>query len=136
MVREQPLARAARLGRDLAGELVIDAHAHLGVLRDYHVPRPEPGSLVSYMDRYGIDVACIFAFAGVMSDFVWGNDRVCDAVRAHPNRFVGYATLSANYPEELLPELERTSKLGLTGIKLITAYQGHSEETERFVPVY
>jgi len=79
------------------------------------------------------DTACIFAFAGVMSDFVWGNNRVVEAVRKYPGRFVGYATLSANYPEDLIPELERTA---LRGIKLITAYQGHPEETERFTPVY
>ena len=136
MVGGRSFAQAARQGTALTGERVIDAHAHLGLIRDYFVPQPEVSSLVSYMDGFGIDTACIFAFAGVMSDFVWGNDRVVDAVRTYPDRFVGYATLSANYPEDLIPELERTEHLGLRGIKLITAYQGHPEETKRFFPVY
>ena len=136
MVGRSALAESARLGRALTGELVIDAHAHLGVLRDYFVPQPGADRLVPYMDRYGIDQSCIFGFAGVMSDFVWGNDLVVDAVERYPSRFVGYATLSANYPEDLVPELDRTDRLGLRGIKLITAYQGHPEETERFIPVY
>jgi len=136
MVDELAFSQIAREGQALNSELVIDAHAHLGVFRDYFIPRPDVGSLVSNMDRYGIDTACVFALAGVNSDFVYGNDLIVDAVRTHPGRFVGYATLSANYPEELISELERTHELGLRGIKLIAAYQGHPEETERFFPVY
>jgi hypothetical protein len=136
MVEAISLKQRARLGLPVAGELVIDAHAHLGVLKDYFVPQPDASRLVAYMDRYGTDVACIFAFAGVGSDFVYGNDLVADAVRSYPGRFIGYTTLNANYPEELVGELERGDSLGLRGIKLITAYQGQSEETERFYPVY
>jgi predicted TIM-barrel fold metal-dependent hydrolase len=136
MVAHSTLAESALLGRVLSDELVIDAHAHMGVIRDYHVPQPGADRLVSYMDRYGIDQACVFGFAGVMSDFVWGNDLVIEAVKRFPSRFVGYATLSANYPEDLVPELDRTDRLGLLGIKLITSYQGHPEETERLNPVY
>lgn len=136
MVTSINFSQVARQGLALAGELVIDAHAHLGVIEDYHVPWPEAADLVAYMDRYGIARACIFAFAGVGSDFVYGNDLVAAAVRSFPERFIGYATLNANYPEELVPELERAQGLGLRDIKLITAYQGHSEETERFLPVY
>lgn len=136
MVEPSTLAQKVRMGLALTDELVIDAHAHIGVIKDYFVPEPEVNHLVSYMDRYGTDVACIFGFAGVNSDFVYGNDLVIDAVQRYPDRFVGYTTLSANYPEDLIPELERTHALGLRGIKLITAYQGHPEDTERFEPVY
>lgn len=136
MVTSADFSQIARLGLPLTGEVVIDAHAHLGVIKDYHVPWPEAADLVAYMDRYGIAQACIFAFAGVGSDFVYGNDLVAAAVQAFPQRFIGYTTLNANYPEELVPELERAQGRGLRGIKLITAYQGHPEETGRFFPVY
>lgn len=136
MVSSTDFVQVARQGLPLSGELVIDAHAHLGLMRDYHVPHPEARDLVAYMDRYGLGQACIFAFAGVSSDYVYGNDLVAAAVRAFPARFIGYTTLNANYPEDLIPELERGERLGLRGIKLITAYQGLSEETERFFPVY
>ncbi|NLE45583.1 MAG: amidohydrolase [Chloroflexi bacterium] len=136
MVESLTLAQRVRMGLALTDELVIDAHAHLGVFKDYFVPQPGADDLVNYMDRYGTDVACIFGFAGVNSDFVYGNDLVADAVRRYPKRFVGYTTLSANYPEDLIPELERCHALGLRGIKLISIYQGHPEDTERFIPVY
>ncbi|MHB0856421.1 MAG: amidohydrolase family protein [Anaerolineae bacterium] len=136
MVESMSLAERVWSGQSLDGLLVLDAHAHIGEFKDYVVPQPEAAQLVAYMDRYGIQRASIFAFAGVSSDFEWGNDLVIDAVKAFPERFVGYTTLNANYPEELIPELERTFARGLRGIKLITGYQGQPEETERFLPVY
>ena len=136
MVERLSFVEIARQGRPLAGEMVIDAHTHLGLLTHYHVPRAGVDDLVAYMGRYGIARACTFAFAGVNSDFCYGNDLVAEAVRQYPAHFVGFATLNANYPEEMVPELERTARLGLRGIKLISAYQGHPEETERFFPVY
>jgi len=136
MVESTRFAQCAWEGCALSDVLVLDAHAHIGQIEQYSLPWPSADDLVAYMDRFGTDRASIFAYAGVGSDFVWGNDLVIEAVRAHPDRFIGYATLNANYPEELIPELERTFALGLRGIKLITAYQGLPAETERFFPVY
>jgi uncharacterized protein len=132
----ESLAGTVRQGRPLAGETFIDAHAHLGVFKDYYVPDEDATGMVAYMDRYGMGQACIFAFAGVASDFVYGNDLVVAAVRARPDRLLGYTVLSPNYPEECIPELERTANLGLRGIKLIAYYQGHREDTPRLFPVY
>lgn len=136
MVNSIPFAERARLGLALQGELVIDAHTHMGLGEHYVIPGPEDGGLVKTMDRYGIARACTFAFAGVSADYRYGNDLVAEAVAHFPDRFIGYTTLNANYPEDLIPELERCSARGLRGVKLITAYQGHPEETPRFNPVY
>jgi predicted TIM-barrel fold metal-dependent hydrolase len=131
-----PFEQLVRLGQAVQGELVIDSHIHMGVLKDYFVPQPEAERLVACMDRYGIGLACASAFAGVGSDFIFGNNLVAEAVRAYPQRFFGYTILNANYPEDLIRELERGARIGMGGIKLITAYQGVPEETERFFPVY
>jgi predicted TIM-barrel fold metal-dependent hydrolase len=136
MVETSSLSKKVLQGQPLTGETIIDAHTHVGVSRSYYLPRVTIGDLVSYMDRYGIAMACTFAFAGVGSDFGYGNDEVVEAVRMYPQRFIGYTVLNANYPEECIPELERTERLGLRGIKLISGYQGQPEETERFYPVY
>jgi predicted TIM-barrel fold metal-dependent hydrolase len=125
-----------RLGQAVEGEVVIDSHIHMGVNRFYYVPQPEAGRLAACMDRYGIQLGCASSFSVVGSDYAFGNDLVAAAVRDYPERFFGYIGLNANYPEELIGELERGDQMGLRGIKLITAYQGHPEETERFFPVY
>ncbi len=136
MVETISFAATGRCGLPIRGELVIDAHTHMGLSEHYYVPHAEATGLLATMDRYGIGRACTFAFAGVSSDYRYGNDLVADAVRRFPDRFIGYTVLNANYPEDLIPELERGERLGLRGVKLITAYQGHPEETPRFLPVY
>lgn len=134
--RAVPFERLVQLGQAVQGELVIDSHSHLGEINHYFVPQAAADRIVACMDRYGIGLVCASGFAGVGSDFVYGNDLVAAAVRAYPERFFGYTILSANYPEALIPELERCEGLGMRGIKLIAFYQGHPEETERFSPVY
>jgi len=136
MVENTSFAALVRGGLPIQGELVLDAHTHMGLGEHYFLPQADPQGLIAAMDRYGIARACTFAFAGVSSDYRYGNDLVADAVRGFPERFIGYATLNANYPEDLIPELERCTERGLRGVKLITAYQGHPEETPRFIPVY
>jgi uncharacterized protein len=136
MVTTTSFADTVRQGLAIRGEVVIDAHTHMGLSEHYALAQADPEGLIATMQRYGISCACAFAFAGVSSDYRHGNDLVADAVRRFPERFIGYTVLSANYPEDLLPELERCSALGLRGVKLITAYQGHPEDTPRFFPVY
>jgi hypothetical protein len=136
MVETTSFAAVARRGWPVQGELVLDAHTHMGLSEHYALAHEDPEGLIATMDRYGIARACTFAFAGVASDYRYGNDLVADAARRFPDRFIGYTVLNANYPEDLIPELERCESLGLRGVKLITAYQGHPEETPRFTPVY
>jgi predicted TIM-barrel fold metal-dependent hydrolase len=126
----------AQQGRTLDGELVIDAHTHLGLMNLYALPRGAVPDVVAHMDRLGIDRACTFGFAGVSSDFEYGNDVIIDAVARYPDRFVGFATLHAQYPGEAVAELERCRRRGLRGIKLIASYQRCPTTDERLAPAY
>jgi uncharacterized protein len=136
MVDTQSFTQLARQGLPIRGELVLDAHTHMGQGEHYFLPRSDPEGLVANMERYGITCACTFSFAGVSSDYRYGNDLVADAVRRFPQRFIGYTVVNPSYPEDIVPELERGTQIGLRGVKLITHYQGHSEETPRLFPVY
>ncbi|MFQ6098457.1 MAG: amidohydrolase family protein [Armatimonadota bacterium] len=126
----------AQKGRPVDGELVIDAHTHIGASNLYALPFSGLDDVVAHMDRLGIDQACTFGFAGVNSDFEYGNDVVIEAVQQFPRRFIGFTTLHAQYPDEMIPELERCRARGLRGIKLIPAYQRCPTEDERFRPAY
>ena len=93
--------------------------------------------LVLLIHRCGIDDAvCVFASTGIDSVFEDSIDLVIEATRACSRRFTDFVALNARCLRQLLPELARTERLGLRAIKLITAYQGRSEETELFSPVY
>jgi len=107
-----------------------DCHGHLGGrAAHYHVPDGDLDSVIREMDRLGVQKTCVFSFVGVVSDECYGNDLVADAVRKHPDRFVGFTLLNPHRGrDEMLRELDRCSKLGLRGIKLIPYYQGYPQD--------
>ena len=106
-----------------------DCHGHLGErMAHYHIPDGSLESVVGEMDRLGVRKTCVFSFAGVTGDEVFGNDIVADAVERYPDRFVGFTLLNPHRgSEDMYRELERCEALGLRGIKLIPYYQGYPE---------
>lgn len=111
-------ARAAR-GLPLDDLVVIDAHAHLGPFPMIHAPFPDAPGLVASMDRIGIRTTCVSSSQAICSDYRAGNDAVAAAIRDFPGRFVGYAVINPNYPEDIESELARClDGLGFWGVKL------------------
>ena len=100
-----PLIEYGRTGRCLSDVPVLDAHAHIG--RFAVIEGPPLATQVQEMDRIGIDTAIISSVEGIFGDIVRGNDDVADAAARYPGRFLGYCHVSAQYPELLVPELER-----------------------------
>jgi len=132
-----PFTHAARIGRRLEGELVLDAHTHMGSHFNYYpLPNASVGDLVREMDRHGVRRSITFSFAGVNSDLVYGNSLVHDMTAPHRDRFIPLALVSPHYPALIVPELRRCADLGFSGIKLITAYQQVPEDTPVLEPVY
>jgi predicted TIM-barrel fold metal-dependent hydrolase len=71
------------------------------------------------MDRVGVGIMAISALPALSGDIQRGNDEVADVVGRHPDRFIGYAHVNANFPELLRSELERCfAKPGFKGIKV------------------
>ena len=107
-----------------------DCHGHLGgKAASYHLPDCDLEGIVREMERIGVRKTCVFSFAGVHSDEVFGNDYVAAAVAKHPDRFVGFTLVNPHRGRDaILRELERGAKLGLRGIKLIPYYQGYPDD--------
>lgn len=87
--------------------VIIDAHAHLGRFRNFHIPAPDAAGLVRSMDSYGIDVAVISAHAAISADIVRGNDETLAAISSFPDRLLGYCVVNPNYPELAEREIEK-----------------------------
>lgn len=122
MSRNDSIFRAAIEGRPLPAR-IIDAHGHLGPYKNFPMPESDPGGLLSFMDRINTERMAISATEAACGvDYRWGNDRVIDAVRCHPGRFIGYCTLFPGEPEGGLHELLRCEKRGLRAIKI---HSGH-----------
>ena len=113
---------------------VVDFHAHLGNWGRFSM-LDTPELFLKCMDNAGIDVACLNCiFHG---DSNRGNDRVAEYVRNWPKRFVGAAFISANYPEEMVPELERCfGPLGMKFIKIYPHYVRVSHDDPLYFPIY
>ncbi len=87
------------------------------------------------MDRIGIRVAAVSSLLALAGDVRGGNDETAAAMRAYPDRFVGYCHVNANYPDDMQPELERC--LALPGFRGIKIYQvGVPYDDARFAPVW
>lgn len=105
-----------------AGPRIIDFHAHVGEGMHRGLSSEE---LLRQMDRWGVDrtVLCpVDEHIAVRNRE--GNDLVAAAVRAHPDRFGGFAVANPWYGGEAVDELERALDAGLVGAKFHPVLQG------------
>jgi len=124
---------------------LLDAHVYLG--EGAHLSLSEE-ALLALMDEADIAVAVaspVDRFLAV--DNREGNDLVLKAMRRHPDRIAGWATVNPWYGRRASDELERALGEGLHGLTLEPLYQGFRltdpivfpllEIAERYrVPVY
>ena len=116
---------------------VLDAHGHLGLNPNFHIPDHSPAAMVARMDRLGIDVLCISSHTAIYSDFRVGNNETAEAVEALPTRLVGAVVLNPHYPDEIVPELDRClAHGGFRLIKLHSSLQKFSLDAEACEPVW
>lgn len=106
--------------------MIIDIHAHLGVLPGYYRgTRLTVEDLIKAMDHNNINVSWI---SQLSTDMCRDNDEVSQAVRRFPRRLTGYAHIDPRDVEKALSELDRAiDTLGLKGVKL------HSN-ADHFIP--
>jgi predicted TIM-barrel fold metal-dependent hydrolase len=65
------------------------------------------------------------------------NDRLADAVSAHPNRFAGFATVALQEPRKAALELERcVRKLKFKGLIVMGSLNGVFLDDARFTPIF
>ncbi len=126
---DDPLHHAARERLPLREFPVYDCHGHIGQSSPNHVIEDTVEDLLREMDKFGVRVCCVFSLEGVFSDETWGNNLVVEAVRRHPDRFVGFTLVNPHRGERLMrEELERGLAQGMRGIKLIPHYHGYPAE--------
>jgi len=101
---------------------------------------------IADMDAAGIDVQVLSLAANTVDklDSATGNslardanDRIAAAVRAHPDRFAGFATLALQEPDKAAVELERcVQQLGFKGVMLNGTANGQFLDHPRFTPIF
>jgi predicted TIM-barrel fold metal-dependent hydrolase len=104
----------------IEGIKVIDFHGHVGRW-DKWVNNYDQKLMLHAMDSAGIDISCLFNT--FYPDGTSGNDRAAEFVGRHPDRFIGYAVVSPEMPERMVPELTRAiDELKFRAIKVYPPY--------------
>ena len=123
-----------RLGENLSDHHIIDMHCHIGH-PGHPIPDASAESLVKVMDRLGVE-RCFCSHLRCLSHlFVEGNDRMLEAMRAWPDRIMGYLILWPSDAEAVRAETERRIGEGFTGIKLHSA-NGFAYDDDAYEPAY
>jgi predicted TIM-barrel fold metal-dependent hydrolase len=117
--------------------LIVDAHAHVGVCWPEEGVRPTVAQAIGMMDRTGVDLACTSASRYLRCDMRGGNQVTLSAVRAFPDRLIGFVILCPRYLQDSLAEADRY--LGDEGFRGIKVHQSHNSvpyDDPRYDPLY
>jgi predicted TIM-barrel fold metal-dependent hydrolase len=98
---------------------IIDMHTHLGPFHGFYAPGGPIGKLIKEMDRVGVEIAASSHHNALAGDTREGNKEMLAAVRAYPERILGYCVINPNFPDDI--ELEIKTALenkGVIGFKI------------------
>jgi len=107
-------------GEILKDELIIDAHAHMGVWYNFHIPENgTPASMVHSMDLVGINTSIVAPHICIGPCYLEGNRAAFQAAKDFPGRILPFVTVNPNYPEsEVIAEIQHWEQEGIIGFKL------------------
>lgn len=72
---------------------LIDAHAHVGQVRQYDLP-VTPERMIEYMDAYGVDKTVLFPLESPEASAYYITTRdVLDAANRYPDRFIPFCSI-------------------------------------------
>lgn len=92
--------------------------------------------VIATMDAAGIERLLICAWCRP-GRWVITNDQVAELVRAHPDRFVGVATVDLDHPMAALAELEHAvSELGFRALRVIPWLWDRPPDHRLYYPLY
>lgn len=115
---------------------IFDAHAHIypekiavkaahAIGDFYDIPMKYDGTvehLLALGDEFGVQKFLVHSVATVEHQVTRINDFIIAECRAHPERFIGFATLHPDF-ENPFDELNRVKAEGLRGVKLHPDFQ-------------
>jgi hypothetical protein len=143
LLKQKPLWNKFRNGEKLDALTVYDAHGHSGThTRGWVLRESDPASyfdtLVSHMDRNGVDKLFLSGEEALFGDMVPGNRKLEQYARPYPERFRGYFVYNPLYKAELTTKLldEFFSRDFWAGFKILPSYWRVKVNDPVFDPVW
>lgn len=102
----------------------IDINTHFGYWQFWELPQHTPEDLIAMMDRHDIARAACMSLRGMQLNWREGNDETLAAVKQHPDRLLGMATISP-FLGGNGDELRRLIDAGARGVRLYPAFHNY-----------
>ena len=150
LVEKNPEAARATSSRNERGQLFIKPVKNCPLPLGYgpfELAMYDVKAKLASMDRGGVDLGAIsapsnmFFYSSEPADALhlarmW-NDGVAQMCRAHPDRFVGLATVPLQDPRLAIAEMERAvGELGFRGVEIGTSIDGRDLDAPEFFPFF
>jgi predicted TIM-barrel fold metal-dependent hydrolase len=117
--------------------MIWDVHTHLP--SEGRTPEEQMTTLLRFMDRMGVDRACVMMGTPMVQDptpeqLRAQNDQVLKAISHHHDRAFGFTYVSTRHPEASVRELDRCVKNGpMVGVKLWVARRCTAPEIDPII---
>lgn len=128
------LFQMARNGASLKTADIVDLHGHLGRF-NFTIPDLSAAGMVAAMDRLGIALTVCSHMRCMSADTTWGNDRVLEAMQAHPGRILGYFSVWPDSAAAVREEAVRRVGEGFAGFKAHNV-NGFAYDDAAYAPAY
>lgn len=118
--------------------MIWDVHTHLNGL-DGRTPEEKMANLVRFMDRMGVERACVsmgypFLMDPTAEQVRQQNDQVLQALAHYHDRAFGFVYVSGRHPEVSVREIDRCVKNGpMVGVKLWVARKAGDKELDPII---
>ena len=106
---------------------MFDMNGFIGPWPYRQVLHQTPKSVLTLMDRHGIDVLAVCSTRSIFWDWRLGNEEAIKAARNDPSRFVAFVSISPiRPPSELARQLEIYKQADVKGLRLYPQHQAYS----------
>lgn len=136
MTNAADLVTHGLMGSTLAGELVIDAHMHLGKYYNFLVPRPSHVDLLASATRIGIQRIYGSSLLAIRGDAIAGNSEAIALHDTYPSVFFPYLVYKPNFPEDAAETLELAVTRNIRQFKIHDDGNNVQYDDERYFPLY
>ena len=128
------LLERARNGDCLADVGIIDLHGHIGPYT-FAIPDLANEGLIAVMNRLGVAQIAVSDMTAWSTDIEYGNERVLTAIRAFPDRILGYVGIWPSDHALVRNQVSYWLNQGFFGLKLHNS-NGFSYMDEAYQPAY
>lgn len=108
---------------NLPGELVIDAHGHVGRHYWLYIPYSDSKAMVNHIDKFCVSAILVSHYNSVAGDCALGNDHVYKTACQYPGRIIPYAGVNPHQKAACIrAEIERNVKRNFKMLKFHPAW--------------